>query len=232
MNFPQHVVIIPDGNRRWARERGLKPWEGHIEGAKNTEAIIESAKNLGVRCLSFWGSSQDNLVKRPVAEKKALLDIYFKNFTRLIEGEEIHRDRVRVSIIGRWKEQFPSALTNLLCRAEEVTREYDAYFLNFFLAYNGDDEMLDAVRTVARSGVSPELITPEMIKEALWTRDLPLVDYLIRTGGEPHLSAGFMMWDIANAELFFSDKNYPDFGPDEFEKAIVEYGERGRRKGA
>lgn len=230
-HLPKHIAIIPDGNRRWARELGKEPWEGHFEGAKNTEEIIERAKKLGVRCLSFWGSSEDNLKKRPLAEKKALLDVYLKNFTRMLEGEEIHRDRVRVSIIGKWREQFPESLTRLLERIVEETKEYNDYFLNFFLAYNGDEEMLSAVRELVRSGKDAGTLTGEDIKKNLWTRDLPPVDYLIRTGGEPHLSAGFMMWDIANAQLFFSEKNYPDFGPDEFESAVLEFGNRVRRMG-
>lgn len=229
--LPRHVAIIPDGNRRWARARGLDPWEGHIEGAKNTEKIIERARKLGVFCLSIWGSSEDNLTKRPMAEKKALLEVYLKNFKRLLEGEEIHRDRVRISIIGRWREQFPAPLVALLEKCIDATKEYEKHILNFFLAYNGDAEMVSAVGKIAERYSDASSITGEVIKENLWTRDLPAVDCMIRTGGEPHLSAGFMMWDIANAQLFFSDKNYPDFGPDDFEKTMEEFEQRGRRLG-
>lgn len=229
--LPRHVAIIPDGNRRWARARGLDPWEGHIEGAKNTEKIIERARKLGVFCLSVWGSSEDNLTKRPMAEKKALLEVYLKNFKRLLEGEEIHRDRVRISIIGRWREQFPAPLVALLEKCIDATKEYEKHILNFFLAYNGDAEMVSAIGKIAERYSDASSITGEVIKENLWTRDLPAVDCMIRTGGEPHLSAGFMMWDVANAQLFFSDKNYPDFGPDDFEKTMEEFEQRGRRLG-
>lgn len=229
--IPHHVALIPDGNRRWARERGLDPWEGHEAGAKNTEKIIEKARELGVRVFSFWGSSMENLTKRPFEEKRALLRIYEAYFARMIENESVHRDRVRIRLIGRWREQFPESLQRLLIRCEEETKAYDAYSLNFFLAYSGNDEMLEAVRHLLSSGVSPERVSPETLKDALMTRDLPSVDYLVRTGGEPHLSAGFMMWDIADAQLFFSEQLYPDFDADVFAEAIAEYGRRARRFG-
>ena len=93
-HLPRHLVIIPDGNRRWATERGLEPWEGHEEGAKNTEKLIREAHRLGVREISFWGSSLENLVKRPVLESKALLRIYETYFKRLLESDDIHKDEV------------------------------------------------------------------------------------------------------------------------------------------
>lgn len=229
--MPNHIAIVPDGNRRWAKARGLDPWEGHKEGADNTEKIIERARKLGVFCLSIWGSSEDNLTKRPFAEKKALLEIYLKNFKRLLEGEEIHRDRVRISVIGKWREQFPAPLASLLERCIEETKRYEKHRLNFFLAYNGTTEMLEATRSIAAMGKAGAEVTAQTIKDHLWTRELPPVDLLVRTGGEPHLSAGFMMWDIADAQLFFSEKPYPDFGPDDFEGALADYTRRERRRG-
>ncbi len=227
--LPRHVVIIPDGNRRWAAERGLKPWEGHQAGAENTEAIIREARRIGIRELSFWGSSLENLAKRPLAESKALLDIYSKYFAKLLESEDIHKDEAKIRFIGRWEEQFPEALKQILYRCLDATKDYSRYFLNFFLAYSGDDEMLRAVKTLSQSKGTE--ITRESLKGALMTKDMPPVDLLIRTGGEPHLSAGFMMWDMADAQLYFSEKHYPDFGPEAFREAIREYMRRGRRLG-
>lgn len=231
MNIPRHVAIIPDGNRRWAQERGLAPWEGHEAGAKNTEDLVRVARELGVHAISFWGSSLDNLKKRPFEETRALLRIYEEYFTRLAESEDIHKDEARINFIGRWQEQFPDALKRILVRCQDATRQYGRYMLNFFLAYNGDDEMLGAIRNMVAAGLSPKDIRPETIKSYLMTRDLPPVDLLVRTGGEPHLSAGFMMWDIADSQLYFSDRFYPDFDGGEFRKAIEDYGQRGRRYG-
>lgn len=225
------MALIPDGNRRFAKERGQLPWEGHDAGAKNTEQIVEKARELGVRMLSFWGSSIENMTKRPLEEKRELLRIYETYFSKLIENESVHRDGVRIRMLGRWREQFPDTLKQLLVRCEEETKTYSEYGLNFFLAYSGDDEMLSAIRSLLSSGMSAENISGETLKQALLTRELPPVDYLIRTGGEPHLSAGFMMWDIANAQLYFSEKYYPDFNAEAFAEAIEEYARRARRFG-
>ncbi len=226
--LPRHVVIIPDGNRRHAKELGREPWYGHELGAKNTELLIKRAHKLGIRELSFWGSSLENLRKRPLDETRALLRIYETYFQELASNKDIHENKVRVRFIGRWREQFPESLKNILFAIESATEQYTEYGLNFLLAYSGDDDMLNAVKTLS---LSKDEVTRESLKAALMTRELPAVDFLIRTGGEPHLSAGFMMWDVANAELFFSEALYPAFDEKAFEEAIIDYGRRARRQG-
>ncbi|NTW27188.1 MAG: di-trans,poly-cis-decaprenylcistransferase [Candidatus Moranbacteria bacterium] len=231
MNLPRHIAIIPDGNRRWAKEKGLNPWEGHSAGAAQMEQLARWAFNNGIYCLSFWGSSLENLQKRPLREKQELLKIYEDYFKKLMVDEDIHRNRVRINVIGKWEQQFPSSLKRIIMEGVEKTAHYDQHELNFFLAYSGDDEMLDTVRKIAASGISPESITAETIKQNLMTSKLPAVDLLIRTGGEPHLSAGFMMWDIANSALYFSKKYFPDFNENELAEAIAEYGGNEKRNG-
>ena len=230
-HLPRHVVIIPDGNRRWASERGLEPWEGHEAGAKNTEKLVREAHRLGVQEISFWGSSLENLTKRPVLESKALLRIYETYFKKLLTSEDIHRDQARIRFIGHWEEQFPESLKKVLYECLDATKEYNKCFLNFFLAYSGDDEMRLAFEKVATTLKPGERVTDQMIKENLMTREMPPVDLLIRTGGEPHLSAGFMMWDIANTQLYFSEKFYPDFDVVALQEALQDYASRGRRFG-
>jgi undecaprenyl diphosphate synthase len=226
--IPHHVVIIPDGNRRYAKSLGREPWYGHELGAKNTENLIKKAHALGIRELSFWGSSLENLKKRPLEETRALLRIYETYFKELLRNTDIHESKVRVRLIGRWREQFPEELKKILFEIEEATREYDQYGLNFFLAYSGDDDMLQAVKALS---LSKDEVTRESLKAALMTAELPPVDYMIRTGGDAHLSAGFMMWDTANSELFFSDLLYPAFEEKAFEEAILDFGKRARRHG-
>ena len=226
--IPHHVVIIPDGNRRYAKSLGREPWYGHELGAKNTENLIKKAHALGIRELSFWGSSLENLKKRPLEETRALLRIYETYFKELLGNADIHESKVRVRLIGRWREQFPEGLKKILFEIEEATREYDQYGLNFFLAYSGDDDMLQAVKALS---LSKDEVTRESLKAALMTAELPPVDYMIRTGGDAHLSAGFMMWDTANSELFFSDLLYPAFEEKAFEEAILDFGKRARRHG-
>ena len=226
--IPHHVVIIPDGNRRYAKSLGREPWYGHELGAKNTENLIKKAHALGIRELSFWGSSLENLKKRPLEETRALLRIYETYFKELLRNTDIHESKVRVRLIGRWREQFPEGLKKILFEIEEATREYDQYGLNFFLSYSGDDDMLQAVKALS---LSKDEVTRESLKAALMTAELPPVDYMIRTGGDAHLSAGFMMWDTANSELFFSDLFYPAFEEKAFEEAILDFGKRARRHG-
>ncbi|MFZ2193202.1 MAG: polyprenyl diphosphate synthase [Candidatus Moraniibacteriota bacterium] len=230
--LPNHVAIIPDANRRWARERGLAPWKGHEVGAENFEKLISYSLKKGIKCLSIWGSSIDNLTKRPLEEKKALLDIYKRYFTKLLNSKEIHENEVQVNFIGRWEAQFPESLKKLIYEVIEKTKNYKKRILNFMLAYSGTDDMLRAVEKINAKYSQDAKITAEIVKENLMTANLPVVDYMIRTGGEPHNSAGFMMWDVANAQLYFSSDKFPDFTPEKFEEALREYAMRQRRFGA
>jgi len=193
---------------------------------------VRKALAMKIKNISFWGSSMDNLKKRPLLEKKALLGIYEKYFKKLMDSEEIHHNEARINIIGRWREQFPESLKKILEEGMEKTKNYKNYNLNFFLAYSGDDEMVETIKKISlKIGKNVKDITGELIKENLMTKDLPEVDFLIRTGGEPHLSAGFLMWDIANAQLYFSEKLFPNFTANDFEKAIFDFSQRGRRLG-
>lgn len=230
-NVPNHIAIIPDGNRRWAKERGLDLWKGHEAGAENTEALMNKALGMGVSHISIWGSSLENLQKRPLAEKRELLRIYEEYFSKLVENETVHDNEVKINFIGRWEEQFPKSLKKVMERCLEVTEKYSERSLNFFLAYSGDDELIEAVRKIVSSGIGADEVNGMILKNNLMTKNLLPVDYLIRTGGEPHLSAGFMMWDIANAQLYFSDSLYPDFNDLKFEEAMEEYEKRQRRFG-
>lgn len=230
--IPKHVAVIPDGNRRWAKKRGLQPWEGHDVGAKMIEKIVRKARDLGIQYISIWGSSKENLVKRPIRERQELINIYTKYFEKLINSEEVEKDDVRINIIGGWREQLPKNLVNLLEGGIEKTKHHHKYHVNFFLSYSGDDEMIAAIREIIKDCRDIATVTKDTVKKHLFTKDLPPVDYLIRTGGEPHLSTGFMMWDIANAQLFFSDLHFPEFDEREFEKAIADYARRMRRHGA
>ncbi|MDO8240927.1 MAG: polyprenyl diphosphate synthase [Candidatus Moranbacteria bacterium] len=230
-NIPKHLAIIPDGNRRWAKERGLQPWDGHEAGAENTEKLIRFALKKGVSCMTIWGSSVDNLTKRPFQEKKALLDVYKKYFERLLNGTDIDENEVRVNFIGRWEEQFPDSLKSIIYVLIEKTKKYEKKILNFMLAYNGDDDMLSAIAKIHNKYEKGIEITAELLKENLMTAELPAVDYLIRTGGDAHLSTGFMMWDTANAQLYFSPEKYPDFNDEKLDEALKEYANRQRRFG-
>jgi len=228
---PIHVAIIPDGNRRWAKKRGLQPWEGHETGAKNLEKLIQVMLKRGIKCLSIWGSSMDNLLKRPIKEKKALLEIYKKYFQKLLEGKEIYENEVKVNFIGRWEEQFPQSLKKLIYKVINKTKYYKKAMLNFMLAYSGTDDMLQAIEKINNKYKQRMTITTGIVKENLMTAALPPVDFIIRTGGEPHNSNGFLMWDGADAQLYFSKELFPDFNSQKLEESLDEYAKRQRRFG-
>ena len=229
----EHIAIIPDGNRRWAETNGRSPEQGHLEGFERTKEIIEKAFDGRVKNITFWGASLDNLAKRPQEEVQHL----YKNFQTylkiLLTYKEIHTRKVRINVLGMWKELFPEMLQSVIQKAIDSTKDYSNYTLNFLLGYNGDEEMLQAIQSISEQKLSnPNLeINADLVKKSLYTKSLPPVDLLIRTCGEPHNSVGFMMWDTANSQYYFTDINYPDFTIHEFDKAIIEYHTRGKREG-
>lgn len=235
-NTPLHVAIIPDGNRRWAKKRGLKPWMGHQKGVEYFEKVLEKVIKLKkISHLTFWGASWDNLTKRIKAEVNFLLKIYTEQFKKLLTDERIHKNKVKVDVLGRWREVLSKETTLLIEKVIEATKNYGDYFLTILLAYNGTDEMLECVKKIVKFyQQKPVEITEKLIKENLWTKNLPPVDLVIRTGCEsdPHNSTGFMMWDTAYSQFHFTKTLFPDFGPREFEKIIIEYSKRERRFGS
>lgn len=234
-NIPTHVAVIPDGNRRWARKRGLQPWIGHQRGAKSFEKILKKALELKIPYFTFWGSSWDNLTKRPKTEVKFLFKLYNEQFKRIAEDKRVHKNKVRINVFGRWREILPEETKKSIERVLEITKNYNKYFLTLLIAYNGTDEMVDCAQKIANLAKEKTIkVTEKLIKENLWTKDLPPVDLIIRTGCEkdPHLSAGFMMWDAAYSQLYFTPTFLPVLTPKEFEKIIKDYSKRERKMGS
>lgn len=232
-SLPNHIALIPDGNRRWAKARGLKNWEGHRQGINNLEEVLDIVLKLKIKFFSFWGASLDNVDKRPKLEVMHLMNLFREKFISIANDKKIHDNQVQINVLGKWKEKFPRLVSRAIEKAINATKNYHRHFLNFLLAYNGTDEMLETIKKIAAQAQKDRnlKITPEVIKNNLFTANLPSVDYIIRTGGEPHNSVGFMMWDSADAQYYFSDKLFPDFHVDEFVEALKEYGDRIRRFG-
>jgi len=232
--IPSHVALIPDGNRRWAKKRGLHPWIGHQVGAKTFEKVLEKSLELKIPYITFWGGSWDNLTKRPKIEIKFLFKVYTDQFKRLTKDKRTHKNEVKIDVLGRWKEILPKETQEAIEKAREMTKNYNKYFLTFLIAYDGRDEMINAIQKIVRSSKDKTIkINDEMIKENLWTKGLPPVDLVIRTGCEndPHLSSGFMMWDTSYSQLYFTKTFLPEFKPKEFEEIIKDFSKRERRLG-
>ncbi len=233
--LPNHIAIVPDGNRRWAKKRRMAGWRGHIAGAKKTREQVQVAFDLGIKCLSWWGGSYKNLTERSKIEINNLFNIYQRYFLELAKNKDIHQHQIKVNVIGQWREILPKKGVEAANNLMEVTKKYNKRLLNFFIAYNGTNEMISAINNIIKDARKDKKIevTSDLLKEYLWTRGLPPVDLLIRTGSskDPHNSAGFMMWLTANSQLYFPKGFYPDFGKKEFTKAIEEFQKRERRLG-
>ncbi len=224
---PQHIAIIPDGNRRWARSRGLNPSEGHRRGVRAFELVADAAWGMGVPHLSIWGASRDNILKRSVAEVRILFALFTEHLEKLLTGKKIHERRVRVRVLGEWPRLFPRPFREIAKKLETETRPYRASNLTFLMGYDGRREMEEAFR---KAKAEHEHATANL-EHYLWTRELPPVDLVVRTGGEPHWSAGFLMWQTANSEFYFTKKLWPAFTPADLRKAVAVYETRRRMMG-
>jgi undecaprenyl diphosphate synthase len=226
-----HVALIPDGNRRWAKKRGLLPWQGHIEGAKTLEKILKKAWEMKIPYLTFWGMSADNVLKRPKEEVKVLFSIFKRYFKKVLNSKELEKEKIKINVFGKWRELFPKDLKEIIKKVILKSKNNKNFVLTFLLAYNGTDEMLEAISKMLKLKVKE--INEKTLLENLWTGSLPPVDLVIRTGcqGDPHNSAGFMMWQTAYSQFYFTKTLFPDFSPKEFEKAIKNYQKRERRLG-
>ncbi len=229
-HIPRHVALIPDGNRRWAKAHGLLPHEGHREGAKRFKDQIEALHDEGVEFATFWVSSEDNIVKR-TPEEVAFLIMLIKKAGKDNETLEIAKKiQYRIRWIGKWRELLKDKeVEEIIDGWENETAHHTKGQMTFLFCYNGKTEMLEAIKSLEKTGNSNP--THETVKNALWTRDLPDVDLVIRTGGEPHWSAGFMMWLTSDSQLYFTDALWPDFKKEELTKALIDYNGRTRRFG-
>jgi undecaprenyl diphosphate synthase len=223
---PIHVAIIPDGNRRWATEKGLDPSFGHYKSAsyENVKSLIREAKDLGVRYLSFWGFSTENWSRNQL-EIKAIFDLVSDLIERL--RKDAKENKVRFRHIGR-KDRLPEKLVQQIREMEEETKNYLDINIQLCLDYGGRDEIMRAVNKMLRQG--NKNVNEETIKESLDTCGIPDPDLIIRTSGEQRLS-GFMPFQSVYAELYFTEVYFPDFDALELRKAVEEFSRRQRRFG-
>ncbi len=233
INLLNHIAIIPDGNRRWARKKGMARFLGHKSGAEITENILKTAFDLGVSYVTLWGASVNNITKRPKIEVNYLLNVFEKYFLKLAESPEVHKRKIKVNAFGRWEELFPIRVKKAIQKAIDATKKYKGKELTILLAYSGIDEMIMAIEKIAKLKTKNLKLktTYKLVKENLWTKDLPPVDLVIRTGGDPHWSSGFMMWHTTDSQFYFTQTLWPDFNEKELKKAITEYAKRERRLG-
>lgn len=223
--------IIMDGNRRFAKKLALKPWKGHDYGAKTVEKVLDWCKENTIRELTLYTLSIQNL-QRPKVEINHLMDLFRKEFKHLKDEEsKVRENRLRIKFLGR-RELFPEDIQKLIKEIEEDTKNYDGYLLNFCFAYGGQEEILDAVRELAKEveegKLSSEKIEKKSIEKHLYTSSEP--DFIIRTSGE-HRTSNFLIWQSTYSEWIFVDKLFPEITAQDLDDALVEFKDRKRRFG-
>lgn len=228
MNIPRHVAIIPDGNRRWAKAKGLPSFEGHrIAAEKTLPDLLKKASELGIEYFTFWAISTDNLKSRSKEEMSNLLKllrIFLQN--RL---SEFKRNNVKLKVIGDLK-KLPENLQKDIVNATQKTEKNTGATFILALNYGGRDELIRSIRRIYNSEFKIGGLTVEGFGAYLDTAGIPDPDLIIRTGGEKRLS-GFMSWQSEYSELYFSDIYFPDFNASELKKAVEDYSSRQRRFG-
>jgi len=242
-NLPHHIAIIPDGNRRWAKARGLPSFEGHRRGFDIAPKICRAARDLGIHTLTLWAFSTENWNRSP-EEVSYLMKLYETLIDRNLK--EAKEDGVRFYHLGR-KDRLPTTLLKRLAKAEEETKDNDRYVLNVALDYGGQDELLratkKAVELIVAGSMSAEKLFEEtgkyhdkypyyFFKNFLDTRDQPhpYPDLVIRTSNEKRLS-GLYCWQSAYAEIYWEPDHFPDFTPEKLRQAVLDYSQRRRRFG-
>ena len=225
-DLPRHVAIIMDGNRRWARAHDKPELEGHAAGVEAIRGLLKHAVRRGVPVLTLYAFSRENWARSDdeVVGLFQLLESAIRS-----ETEELQREGVRVRLLGRM-EELPEATRTSIAGALAATEGGDRLLLNIAFNYAGRTELIDAIRTLMASGEPPGSIDEARVSAALYTAGLPDPDLLIRTGGEQRIS-NFLIWQSAYAEFYVCETLWPDFGPDAFDTALLEFARRQRRFG-
>jgi undecaprenyl diphosphate synthase len=222
--FPEHIAIIMDGNGRWAEDRGLPRSEGHRRGAESIERIVRACRDRGVRCLTLYAFSEENW-QRPPDEVQALMELLC--FFLVCKRDEMVKEGTQFRVIGDIA-RLPLEVRQEIERTVAATKDGRRITMVVALSDGGRQEICRAANALLARGAQE--ITPEALTEALDTAGLPEPDLLIRTSGEYRLS-NFLLWQLAYAELYFTDAFWPDFDEAELDRAIASYAQRRRRFG-
>ena len=229
LNIPNHVAIILDGNRRWAKKRGMKPQEGHYRGFTNLENLADYVFSKGVKVLSVYAFSTENF-SRAKDEVDYLMDLFAVAFKKYFEKQ--NKKNVRIVFSGR-REPLPEKVLKMIDEVTEKTKNNTGPIFNICVNYGGRPEIVDTTKKICEMVKNGE-ISIDDIDEDLFTKnlyqDLPSIDLMIRTSGEIRLS-NFLLWQNAYAEFYFPEVEFPGFDEKEFDKALEVFDKRNRRFG-
>lgn len=218
-NIPSHIAIIMDGNRRWARQNDLPEGKGHEAGTDALEKIVEAAAKMGVKTITVYALSTENIRERARREIAGLFSLMRSSYhTKL---KKMMANGVRIAILGEIN-GLPKTIQNLIEELKKTYIKNEAIKLNIALNYGGKKELVEAIKDLVRKGVDVDKINDEMISKHLYTNGQQDPDLVIRTGGHIRLS-NFLLWQTAYSELYFTKTLWPDFSPRELGKAIKWY---------
>lgn len=224
-NLPKHIAFICDGNRRWAKNKGMPTLLGHKEGVEAIKRVIKRAAEIGLKNLTFFCFSTENFDR-----SKEEVDYLFNLFREIIKlKKDFKKDGYKFHHTGD-KSLLPQDMVDIINELEHDTKDGENGTINIALAYGGRNDIVNATRRIIRENVKPEDITEESFKNYLTTGDMPDVDLLVRTSGEQRIS-GFLLYNMAYAEFYFVKKHWPAFKGRDLDDCIIEYQKRHRRFG-
>ena len=227
MIIPSHIAIIMDGNRRWARKRGLTVTEGHKAGVEAFKEIVDHCEKLGIKTLTIYTLSTENWRKRAKKEVRGIFNLLIKLVKE--KKKEYKKRGIKVAALGDIT-QFPNRVRKAIEEITKIVIKNETMRVNLALNYGGRDEIVRAVQKIVKEGLKPEEVDETVIANHLYTNGQPDPDLVIRPGGEQRLS-NFLLWQMSYSEIYFTDVLWPDFTPKELDKALAEYTKRQRRFG-
>ena len=232
--IPKHVAIIMDGNRRYSKLQGnVDVVKGHEVGVDILEKVLDWSIEIGIEIITAYAFSTENF-NRSEHEVEGLMNLFVKNFKRLVTHEKIHKNEVRVKVVGR-TELLPDNVREAITEAEEATAHYNKRFFNIAIGYDGRLEIVDSIKKIIEDVQAGKItiddVDEELVSQNLYTGGLDDPNLIIRTSGEERLS-GFLLWQSSYSELYFCETLWPELRKVDFIRAIRSYQERDRRFGA
>ncbi len=229
--LPKHIGLILDGNRRWAKKNMLEANVGHLIGYENLKDRLFDFFDAGIHYLSIYALSLENARKRSVNELRYIFKIILKAVDTVISESTVREEKVNFNVIGR-VHLLPEDVQEKIKELIEFTKDHNQNFINLCIMYDGQEEIVDAVKMITEDKVKSEDITRDLIKSYLYTKDFPELDYIIRTGMEDGARiSGFLLWDASYAEFKFRTDLWPDYNKEMIIEDIKDYLKRNRRKG-
>ncbi|MDO8638917.1 MAG: polyprenyl diphosphate synthase [Candidatus Daviesbacteria bacterium] len=226
-NVPQHIAIIMDGNRRWAKAHHLPEIKGHEKGSDNLEIIVEAAAKMGIKTLTVYALSTENIKERAKREVAGLFRLILQGYREKVK--QMMKKGVVIGVLGEIN-GLPASIRKIINEVKKVYIKNESIKLNIALNYGGRKELVEAVKEIVKEGIDVNKINEETINKHLYTNGQNPPELVIRTGGKIRLS-NFLLWQTAYSELYFSEKFWPDFSPEELKKAVKWYQSQQRNFG-